>query len=94
MVSEMGPANRAPQPKPIRKRPVARDSVTSLTLKSAAACGRAAESTELAKPTTQPIEAMTTLWVLSTLVSQGRVWVEVGVLRRGYSGGETPVVGV
>jgi hypothetical protein len=30
-VSEMGPAKRAPTPKPMRKRPVARDSVTGET---------------------------------------------------------------
>ena len=54
MVSEIGPANSAPTPKPIRKIPVARDSVTSLTPKSAAACGRAAESTLDANPTIQP----------------------------------------
>ena len=58
MVSEMGPAKSAPQPKPTRKRPVASDSVTSLTPKAAVAWGRAAESMEEAKPTIQPIAAM------------------------------------
>lgn len=57
MVSEIGPAKRAPAPNPIRKRPVASDSVTSLTPKSAEAFVNAAESIEDANPTTAPIAA-------------------------------------
>ena len=61
-VSDIGPAKSAPAPKPIRKRPVARDSVTLVTLKSLAAWGRAAESMLEAKPTIQPIVAMIILF--------------------------------
>ncbi len=65
MVSETGPANKAPTPKPIKKMPVARDSVTSLTPKSADACMRAAESTLDANPTIQPMKAMLILEAVS-----------------------------
>ena len=54
----MGPAKRAPVPKPIRKILVASDSATSLTPKSLAAWGRAAESILEANPTIQPMDAM------------------------------------
>lgn len=57
----MGPAKRAPEPNPIRKRPVAKDSVTSETPNSSAACFNAAESIEEAKPTTHPMDAMVNL---------------------------------
>ncbi len=58
MVSETGLVKRAPTPKPIKKSPVASDSVTSETPKSALACFKAAESILLANPTTQPIAAI------------------------------------
>lgn len=58
MVSDIGPAKRAPKPNPTRKSPVARDSVTSETPKSRDACVRAAESMEEAKPTMNPIQAI------------------------------------
>ncbi len=61
MVSEIGPAKRPPAPKPIKNRPVARDSVTSETPKSTAACTNAAESIEEANPTTAPMDAMLNL---------------------------------
>jgi len=64
-VSEIGPANNAPTPNPIRKSPVAKDSVTSPTPNSAVACLRAAESTLDANPTIQPIAAIFTLQQVS-----------------------------
>lgn len=57
-VSDTGPANSAPQPNPTRYRPVARLSTTGDTPKVAEACGRAALSTELAKPTMKAMLAI------------------------------------
>ena len=53
--SEKGPATRPPQPKAIKNRAVARDSVTSETPNSSAACSRAPESMDEEKPTIHPI---------------------------------------
>lgn len=56
-----------PTPNPIRKSPVANDSVTSLTPNSAVACGKAAESILEAKPTIHPMNAMLILYRVSPI---------------------------
>ena len=61
--SENGPVTNAPQPKAIRKRAVARDSVTSDTPKAFAACDSTPESTAEEKPTIHPIAAMFPLFI-------------------------------